>query len=241
MIFTRIRKNRYHDSINLTILTKAVNTTEGVNKAQVMLGTDANKELFKEADLYNDDVKKASPNDMVVAIEAEDEAVMDQVMEKVEDYLKTTSVPESTDDLITVTSWEDALKALPNANIAFVSIAGLEAVKEVEKALDHNLHVFVFGGDISVENEVRLKNKAHEKGLLLMGPNGHVGMLSSVPLGLMDVMRPGNIGIVGAFDSGVQEITSNINHLDGGVMHVINTGERDVTEKVGATTMIDAL
>lgn len=241
MLFTRIRKNRYHDSINLTILTQAVNTTAGVNKAQVMLGTDANKELFQEAGLYNDDVKNAGANDMIVAIDATDEAVMDQVMKKVEDYLTSTTAVETADDLITAPNWKTALSTLPDANLVLIATSSLTAVNDIEQALEHNLHVFALSDDIPLEDEVRLKNKAHAKGLLLMGPSSQAGMISSVPIGLMESVRPGNIGIIGTSSSDIQKIVSNISRLGGGVIHALPTGERDLTEAVSAKTMITAL
>ncbi len=241
MIFTHIRKNRYHDSINLTILTKAVNMTEGVDQAQVMLGTEANKEVLKEAGLYNEDVEKAGPNDMVVAIEAEDESVMNQVMKRVEDYIQLPAIAEEADALKTVTSWEQAKETLPEANLALISTVGEEAITAIEEALEQHLHVFAMSEEISIEEEEHLKDKAHKKGLLLMGPKSPSGLISGVPLGFMPEVRPGNIGVVGTSDAGIQEVVSNIDHLEGGVMHAIPTGERDLTKKVKATTTWDAL
>jgi succinyl-CoA synthetase alpha subunit len=241
MIFTHIRKNRYHDSINLTILTKAVNTTEGVDQAQVVLGTEANKEVLKEAGLYNEDVEKAGPNDMVVAIEAEDESVMNQVMKRVEDYIQLPVTAKDADALKTVTSWEQAKEALPEANLALISTVSEAAITTIEEALEQHLHVFAMSEEISIEEEERLKNKAHQKGLLLMGPKSSSGLISGITLGFMPEVRTGNIGVVGTSDAGIQEVVSNIDHLEGGVMHAIPTGERDLTEKVKGTTMRDAL
>ena len=87
MIYIRIKNNSYYDSITLTLLTNTVHTTQGVNNAQVMMGTGTNKEIFKDVGLYNEEVQNAGSNDMVIAIESEDEAVIDQVMEEVEDFL----------------------------------------------------------------------------------------------------------------------------------------------------------
>lgn len=46
MLFTTIQKNNYQDSINLMLLTNSVNELEGVNKAQVMMATEANKDIM---------------------------------------------------------------------------------------------------------------------------------------------------------------------------------------------------
>ena len=43
-------QNNYQDSINLMLLTNEVNALEGVNKSAVMMGTDANKDIFRNSD-----------------------------------------------------------------------------------------------------------------------------------------------------------------------------------------------
>lgn len=241
MIYTRIKENSYQDSINLMLLTNAVNTVGGVNSAQVMMGTDANKDLIKGAGLYNDDVKNAQPNDMVVAIDAEDETVLEQVMSEVESYLSDLSVKKESDAIENVTSWKDAMEALPDANIALISIPGMYAADEIERALDEGKHAFVFSDNVTIEDEVRLKKKAHDKGLLVMGPDSGTGMIASVPLAFTNVIKPGNIGMVGASGTGIQEVTTIIDRLGGGVVNAVGVGGRDLSEEVGAITMLDTL
>lgn len=241
MIYTRIKENSYQDSINLMLLTNAVNTVEGVSSAQVMMGTDANKDLFKDAGLYNDDVANAQPNDMVVAIDADSEDILEEVMSEVESYLSDLSVKKDADATESVTNWKEATEALPDANVALISIPGIYAAAEIERALDDDKHAFVFSDNIPIEEEVRLKKKAHEKGLLVMGPDSGTGMISSVPLAFTNVIKPGNIGMVGASGTGIQEVTTIIDRLGGGVVNAVGVGGRDLSEEVGAITMLDAL
>lgn len=163
VIYTRIKENSYQDSINLMLLTNSVNTVDGVNSAQVMMGTDANKDLFKDADLYNDVVANAEPNDMVVAIDSDDEAVLDKVMEEVENYLSDLSVKKDSDSLENVATWSEAVDALPDSNVALISIPGIYAADEIERALDADKHAFVFSDNVSIEDEVRLKKKHMKK------------------------------------------------------------------------------
>ncbi|TVP90019.1 MAG: acyl-CoA synthetase FdrA, partial [Alkalibacterium sp.] len=241
MIYTRIKENSYQDSINLMLLTNAVNTVDGVNSAQVMMGTDANKDLFKDAGLSNDQVANAQPNDMVVAIDSESEAVLEEVMIEVENYLSDLSVKKDADSTESVTNWKEATEALTDANVALISIPGIYAAAEIERALDDGKHAFVFSDNIPIEEEVRLKKKAHDKGLLVMGPDSGTGMISSVPLAFTNVIKPGNIGMVGASGTGIQEVTTIIDRLGGGVVNAVGVGGRDLSEEVGAITMLDAL
>ena len=62
-----------------------------------------------------------------------------------------------------------------DAPLALISIPGVYAAPEIERALDAGKHVFCFSDNVSIEDEARLKNLAHEKGLLLMGPDCGTG------------------------------------------------------------------
>ena len=111
----------------------------------------------------------------------------------------------------------------------------------MEKALRNDLHVFSFTDNVAIEDEIRLKKLAHEKGLLMMGPDCGTGIISSIPIAFTNVVSPGNIGVVGASGTGIQEVTTIIDRLGGGVVHAIGTGGRDLSDKVGAITVKDAI
>lgn len=241
MLHTVIQKNNYQDSINLMLLTNNINAIEGIEQGQVMMASDANKDILKSAGLYTDEVEAAGANDMAIVIDAADESVMEDVLAEVDRFLNDLSGKKEAGGVTSVNNWNDALEAMPDANLALFSIPGTYAADEIEKALDSGLHVFSFSDNVSLEDEVRLKEKAHEKGLLLMGPDCGTGIISSVPLAFTNVTNPGNIGIVAASGTGIQEATTMIDRLGGGVVHAIGTGGRDLNEKVQATTMIDSI
>lgn len=241
VLYTHIKQNSYQDSINLMLLTNSVNTVEGVDSAQVMMGTDANKDIFKTSGLYNDEIEKANPNDMVIAIESSDASIMDTVLEEVENFLSDLSVKKETNQINNVDSWQEATDAMDDSNLVLISIPGSYAAEEIERAIDAGKHAFVFSDNVSIEDEVRLKKKAHEKGLLVMGPDSGTGLISNVPLAFTNVIRPGNIGVVGASGTGIQEVTTIIDRLGGGVVNAVGVGGRDLSEEVGAITMLDTL
>lgn len=242
MLYTIIKENSYQDSINLMLLTNAINAVEGVNKSQIMMGTDANKDIFKNGGLLTPEAKKAKASDMVIVIDTDDKTIVDLVLKEVDRFLNDLSVKnEDKDTLKSAKNWKEALEVLPDANMALISIPGEYAADEIEKALDKGLHVFSFSDNVSIEDEVRLKKKAHEKGLLLMGPDCGTGIISSIPMAFTNVVKQGNIGIVGASGTGIQEVTAMIDKLGGGVVHAIGTGGRDLSDKVGAITVMDAI
>lgn len=241
MLFTVIKKNSYQDSVNLMLLTNRINTLLGVRRSSIMMGTEANMNIFRNTGFYTGELEQAAPNDMVIVVDADQEETVGLVLKETESFLGNLTAVKAKSGESSARSWEEALELLPEANLAVFSIPGEYAVDDLEEALDRGLHVFSFTDNVSLEDEVRLKKKAHEKGLLFMGPDCGTGIISSVPIAFTNVVRPGNIGIVGASGTGIQEVTTIIERLGGGVIHAVGTGGRDLSHEAGAITMKDAI
>nr|WP_202395600.1 acyl-CoA synthetase FdrA [Virgibacillus halodenitrificans] len=241
VLHTIIKKNSYQDSINLMLLTNAVSSMDGLNKVQIMMATPSNKDIFKDAGLHTEELEAAESNDMAIVIDTQNESKVDEVLEKVDQYLKDQSISNSGSGLETVRTWDRAKNTLPNANMAMISVPGQYAAEEADKALDMGLHVFLFSDNVPMEDEVRLKKKAHEKGLLVMGPDCGTGILDGVPMAFANVVNKGKIGIVGASGTGIQEVSTIIDRMGEGVSHAIGTGGRDLKDPVGAITMMDGI
>ena len=77
------------------LLTNSVNELEGVNKGQVMMATEANIDIFRSGGLYTEELETATPNDMAIVVDTDDEAVVDAVLEEVERFLKDLSVKKA--------------------------------------------------------------------------------------------------------------------------------------------------
>lgn len=241
MLHTVILKNNYQDSINLMLLTNRINDLETVTMSQIMMGTNANKDILNNTNLLTEEANAASPNDLMIVVESDQAAIMDQVLPEVEQFLSDLSSKGSEEQAQVATTWQEALDAMPDANMALFSIPGEYGAAEMETALKKGLHVFSFTDNIPVEEEVRLKQLAHERGLLMMGPDCGTGILSSIPIAFTNVVAPGSIGVVGASGTGIQEVTTIIDRLGNGVVHAIGTGGRDLSDKVGAVTVKDAI
>lgn len=241
MLHTIIKKNAYQDSVNLMLLTNHVSALEGVYQASIMMGTPANKDIMRNSGLYTEELAQAGANDMCIVIDAEGDDKLDQILAAVDEFLSDQSVSTSQSSTTSVRSWERAIKESPNANLAMISVPGQYAAAEAEKALDYGLHAFIFSDNMPLEEELKLKQKAHEKGLLVMGPDCGTGILSGVPLAFANRVKAGNIGVVGASGTGIQEVTTLIDRMGGGISHAIGTGGRDLSEGVGAITMMDGI
>ena len=183
MLRTVVQKGSYHDSVVLMLLTNHISTIEGVNKVSIMMATPANKDIFKQSGLNTEELMAATANDMVVVADVEEEALLGTIMEEIEEFFKKQSTEsDGKKESESVKSWEKALKKMPEANLAVISIPGAYAALEADRALDEGLNVFMFSDNVTIEDERALKEKAHAKGLCLMGPDCGTGIIQSVPI-----------------------------------------------------------
>ena len=171
MLKTIVKKGSYHDSVVLMLLTNQISTIEGVKKVSIMMATPANKDIYRQSGLSTEELEGASANDMVVVADVDDEGILDVIMQEVEEFFKKQSTSESEKKgAESVKSWDKALKKLPDANLAVISIPGAYAALEADRALDEGMNVFMFSDNVTLEDEIKIKQKAHEKGLAVMGP-----------------------------------------------------------------------
>ncbi len=241
MLKTIIKKGNYHDSVVLMLLTNKISTMEGVSKVSIMMATPSNKDIYKESGMATPELLEAGSNDMAIVVETQDD-IIDEVLNEVDEFFKSQSTKsKKKGESDTAISWDKALEKLPDANLAVISIPGIYAASEADRALDENLNVFMFSDNVTLEDEKRLKEKAHKKGLLVMGPDCGTGIIKGVPIAFTNNVTPGKIGIVGASGTGIQELTTIIDRLGEGVTNAIGTGGRDLSEHIGAITMMDSI
>ena len=241
MIKGIIKKGEYFDSVTLMIVSKEVNKLDGVIDSSVIMGTNENKAILKMADLFIADFNEADDTDMLVVISYENEEAYENALVKVDEELE--AIRNKTDDTsdFNPKSFDGAIKAMPKANLSLISVAGKYAKAEAQKALDAGLNVMMFSDNVSVEDEIDLKKQAVEKGLLMMGPDCGTAIINGIPLAFANVVPKGNIGIVAASGTGLQEVSSVIANLGGGISQAIGTGGRDVKKEVGGIMFIEAL
>lgn len=242
MLRTIVKEGSYHDSVVLMLLTTHIANMEKVKKVSIMMATPANKDIFKQGGLETPELLEASSNDLVIVADVDSEDVMDEILEEMDKFfIEQKNKANKTDGMPIVKSWDSALEALPDAELAIISTAGTYAALEADRALDEGLNVFMFSDNVSLEDERRLKEKAHELGLVVMGPDCGTGIINSVPLAFTNSVSPGKIGIIGASGTGIQELTTIIDRLGEGVTNAIGIGGRDLAEEVGGITMMDII
>lgn len=236
IIKSYVKKNSYYDSVVLMQVTKDLKKLDDIQEVIVGMGTELNKELAQNLGLLTDEISNTGPNDFFVTLKGEESINMDEILNKIKEFLNKKNTAEDED--YSPVTLKSALKVLPEANLAIFSIPGEYAFGEVKKALESDLHVMLFSDNVSIEEEKELKMIAQEKGLLMMGPDCGTAIINNVPLAFANVVKPGDIGIVGASGTGTQEVSVLIDKLGGGVSQVIGTGGRDLKEEIGGIMML---
>ncbi len=234
MIITRneIRAGAYYDSVVLMQLQRALADLPGVIDAGVVMATPANCELLEASGLPAD--RDAGSDDLLIVVKAEDESSAEAALGQVDELLIRRR--SSQVQAFRPRSLEAAVKQLPGADWVLISVPGRYAASVSKEALRLGKHVFLFSDNVSVADELALKNEGREKGLLVMGPDCGTAIINGVGLGFANRVRRGSIGIVGASGTGMQAISSVIHNLGEGVSQAIGTGGRDLKRAIGAIT-----
>ncbi|HHQ6576664.1 TPA: acyl-CoA synthetase FdrA [Serratia fonticola] len=244
MIHAFIKKGSFQDSVSLMLISRKLSESPNVEEISVMMGTPANKSLLEATGFWHPQFSEATPNDICVAIKAEsaDDSITAQIGEALDLALKAIAQGQQGGKrLLKARSWRMARQKLPDANMVLISIAGEYAAQLADQALDDGCNVMMFSDNVSVEQEVALKTKARDKGLIVMGPDCGTANIAGAPLAFANVAPKGMIGIIGASGTGIQELTSQITLAGQGVSHAIGLGGRDLTAEIGGISAITAL
>ena len=194
-----VRKGAYYDSVTLMQVSRQVSDVDGVDAAQVAMGTELNLDFLRGMGFEPPD---SGPNDLVVAVRATTPEGLAAALERLETVLTSTG-GGSGDGLggrepepRTIGS---AVRRSPEPpSLALVSVPGPHAFTEAWSALQAGLSVLVFSDNVPVEQEIALKDEAARLGLLVMGPDCGTAVVGGVGLGFANQVRPGPVGIVAA-------------------------------------------
>ncbi len=230
-----ILRNQYRDSVFLMRINDEVERQEGVNRAAVMMGTDANKDLMKEAGLYVKEVDAAGPNDLVIVVDAENDELGEKALSVAKSMVFKAGEGEKAEE-VKHKSVRSAVYDSPDIALVLISTPGEYAYLEAKRSLVLNRHVMVFSSNVPVEKELDLKRYAEKKGLFVMGPDAGTSIINGVGLGFFNVVRDGPVGITGAAGTGIQELSSMLHNLGTGITSAIGTGSNDPKDSIGGIT-----
>jgi FdrA protein len=235
-------RNFYRDSVALMHLSSNLGKLAGVRQASAVMASEANVSLLREAGLLTGEVD-AGPNDLLVALEGDDEAALAAAEAQAEQALqrKPASATGERSRREPARSLEMGLDAMPAANFALISCPGDYAAAEAMKALRLGLHVMLFSDNVAVEDEIALKRYARAHDLMVMGPDCGTAIIGGIPLGFANLVRRGDIGVVAASGTGLQQVTCLIDRLGCGTSQAIGTGGHDLSRDVGGVTFLQGL
>jgi FdrA protein len=240
IVLNAVERNSYRDSVALMRVSRQVAALAGVEAASLMIGTPSNRELLRSAGLLAGEGERAGANDLVIAVRARDEGAAKDAAQSALRLLAERN-PHETENLPGARSLAGALDLLPGANLALISVPGEFAALEARKALGRGLHVLVFSDNVPLDEELALKRLARDSGLMLMGPDCGTALIAGTPIAFANAVPRGDIGIVSASGTGLQEVSTLIARMGGGVSHGIGVGGRDLDARIGALGMLAAI
>lgn len=238
----RIFPDTYVDSVAQLAALRAMREVDDVDWASAGMMTPANTETLLGLGVDASMLDGAGPNDFYVVVRAGDDEVAREALTAAERAVfAVRPTVEGEPQEPAPRSVRDAVHRLPEANVAVISVAGEYASLPTYQALTSGLHVLLFSDNVPAAKEIRLKDFARTRGLLVMGPGAGTAMLGGVGLGFANVVAPGRVGVVAAAGTGAQEVMCLLDRWGGGVSQVVGLGGRDLTEAVDGRTALPAV
>jgi FdrA protein len=233
-----VRRGLYRDSVALMQLSHTVAGLPGVETALIAMATPLNLDLLPG--LGFEPVPGTSPDDLLIAISADDDDALSSALGRLEELFSAPGANGKSAAAVQPRTTKSAVKR-SGAKLALVSVPGANAFVEAMDALGQDADVMLFSDNVSLDQEIRLKNEAHARGLLVMGPDCGTAIVGGVGLGFANVTAPGRVGIVAASGTGAQQVCALLDAAGVGVSAVLGTGGRDLSLAVQARSTLDAM
>ncbi len=235
-----IHPGRYHDSVRLMQASKTLQSVPGVTDALVAMATELNLALLAEMGFDLTLTADAGPNDLVLAVRADNEEAIAAANHALDETLSSRAAPDGSLDAPSPKRIGSAAD-LNGANIVLLSVPGEHAFVEAAEALDTGRHVMIFSDNVPLEQELVLKRRGVERKLLVMGPDCGTAIVHGLGLGFANAVQPGPVGIVGASGTGIQQVCCLLDDAGVGVRHALGTGSHDLSEEIGGLATLQAL
>lgn len=237
---TRIFADTYVDSVVALRSMRAMNEIPSVEWATAIMGTPANVATLVGAGVPAETVDSVGSGDFCLAVRAGSDGDAEDALRSGADAAFAAQ-PTAAAGVSNPRTVRDAMTRQPASNVAIVSVPGPYAALPTYQALSASMHVLLFSDNVSRGDELALKQYAHARDLLVMGPGAGTAMLGGVGLGFANVTRPGRVGVVAAAGTGAQEAMTLLDRWGVGVSQVIGVGGGDVGTEIGGIMAIDGI
>ncbi|MEM3851568.1 MAG: hypothetical protein QXP70_01040 [Methanomassiliicoccales archaeon] len=233
----RVISGRYVDSVLLMQISREAENMGGVAKAGAMVATPENLSFLKLAGFHPPE--NVGSDSILLAVDAstdqEASAALEHMIKTIDRGMGIQAQKYSLNELQQLTSGADF-------TVMLISTPGQYVRDIAEKALDAGINLHIFSSNVPIEQEVELKKKGHQKGLLVMGPDCGTSIIDGRGIGFANSISGGNeVGVIGSSGTGIQELTVQLDAAGIGVSYAIGTGSNDLTPEVGALTTMQAI
>lgn len=233
------RQGAYADSVTLMQVSRRVASADGVSAALVAMGTPLNLDLLDGMGFTAP--AGAGPNDLVIALRAEDAAAVAGALTEVADALAARPAAGSGPATALAPRTVGMAARDSGPALALISVPGAHAFTEAMDALDAGCDVMIFSDNVPVEQEIRLKDVASDRGLLVLGPDCGTAVVGGIGLGFAHTVAPGPVGIVAASGTGAQQVLCLLDAAGVGITAALGVGGRDLSAAVGGRSTLAAL
>jgi FdrA protein len=233
------RPGAYADSVTLMQVSADARKADGVETALIAMATELNLSLLPA--LGFEPPGQAGPNDLLIAVRATDAAALAAALANVDAALAARpAVPGGSAAAQPPRTTASAVRA-SGPGLALVSVPGRFAFAEAMDALEAGCDVMIFSDNVPVELEILLKDRAAQRGLIVLGPDCGTAIIGGVGLGFSHTIGAGPVGLVAAAGTGAQQVLCLLDHAGTGVSACIGVGGRDLSAAVGGRSARAAL
>jgi FdrA protein len=233
------RAGTYADSVTLMQVTAEAQAVAGVQAAMVAMGTGLNLDLL--AGLGMAAPVTAGPNDLLVAIAADDAESLASALAVVDSALSARPAEQTGGEAAQPPRTTLSAARRTGPGLALISVPGQYAFAEAADALEAGCDVMIFSDNVPVEQEIWLKDLAAERDLLVMGPDCGTAIVGGVGLGFSHSVPAGPVGLVAASGTGAQQVICLLDAAGAGISAVLGVGGRDLSAAVGGRSARAAL
>ena len=241
-----VMHNYYRDSLELLRLSDEIKRYPGIMEASLAMGTKTNKEILIKLGFPTDHIAKAESSDMIIALRAKDEGLLLSTIPKIESILRGTGTGgEQTQDMDHSSTndrhdLESVLSSDKEINIALISVPGEHVKGLAFKLIDEGIHQKIFSDHVSMDDELEIKRYAMKNRVLILGPGAGTSIINGTGIGFSNAVTTGPVAIVAAAGTGLQEVSTLLDHCGIGVRHGLGVGGNDPKEKIGGLMMSEA-
>lgn len=227
------------DSLRLMRLSEDAKNIPHALDVQIAMSTETNKMILKQLDLLTSEGEIAASDDITIAMRVDSEENLSAVLASIEGMItRQVDLTENSESCSTV---DEALKIQPDTKLAVVSVPGRYARDIAMTFLEKGIHVHLFSDHVPVGDEVELKEFASTRDLFVLGPGAGTSIINGKGIGFANAVRKGDVGIVAAAGTGLQEVSVLLDRIGIGVSHGLGVGGNDISEDVGGIMMLDCI